>query len=78
MTSDRQLKDSGWAKGFLRAIQLSSHHSHTGIAAFGLGELLFGLEGQLGLSYPWGSSGAPWTLGLPMPLGTPKGERPWD
>ena len=76
LASDKQLKECGWAKGFIPSIQLSSHHSHTGIAAYGLGELIFGLEGQLGLIYPWGSSGAPWTPGFPMPLGAPKGR--WD
>lgn len=46
MTTDKKLKESGWGKGFVRSISLSSGHSQTGIAAFGLGEIIFGLEGQ--------------------------------
>ena len=51
MTTDKKLKESGWAKGFIRSISLSSGHSHTGIAAFGLGEIIFGLEGQSNRAY---------------------------
>ena len=51
MTTDKKLKDSGWGKGFIRSISLSSGHSQTGIAAFGLGEIIFGLEGQSNRAY---------------------------
>ena len=46
LTTHKMLKESGWAKGFIRSIALSSGHSQTGIAAYGLGEIIFGLEGQ--------------------------------
>ena len=46
LTTHKMLKESGWAKGFIRSITLSSGHSQTGIAAYGLGEIIFGLEGQ--------------------------------
>ena len=46
MDTDKKLKDSVWAKGFIRSISLSVGHTQTGIAAFGLGEIIFGLEGQ--------------------------------
>ena len=51
MTTDKKLKESGWGKGFIRSISLSSGHSQTGIAAFGLGEIIFGLEGQSNRAY---------------------------
>lgn len=51
MTTDKKLKESGWGKGFVRSISLSSGHSQTGIAAFGLGEIIFGLEGQSNRAY---------------------------
>ena len=46
MNTDSKLKAVAWAKGFIRSISLSVGHSQTGIAAFGLGEIIFGLEGQ--------------------------------
>ena len=55
MTTDKKLKDSGWAKGFIRSISLSSGHSQTGIAAFGLGEIIFGLEGLSNRAYEYES-----------------------
>ena len=51
MTTDKKLKESGWSKGFIRSISLSSGHSQTGVAAFGLGEIIFGLEGQSNRAY---------------------------
>ena len=51
MTTDKKLKESGWGKGFIHSISLSSGHSQTGVAAFGLGEIIFGLEGQSNRAY---------------------------
>ena len=46
ITTDKKLKESGWGKGFIRSISLATAHSQTGVGAFGLGEIMFGLEGQ--------------------------------